>query len=104
MLGRQNISFPLTMAMAVSMAVHELISDEHLRKVHACIIYHIAKKFCQFSHLPSISLQKSVLLFSCIYDSMEDTLPFTILMEINSVKYSHNTKVATCSIGEILLS
>ena len=37
MLGRQNVSFPLTMAMAVSMAVHELISDNHLRKVHQTI-------------------------------------------------------------------
>ena len=37
MLGRQNISCPLTMAMAVSMAVHELISDEHLRKVNLTV-------------------------------------------------------------------
>ena len=37
MLGRQNISCPLTMAMAVSMAVHELISDEHLHKVNLTV-------------------------------------------------------------------
>ena len=35
MLGRQNISCPVTMAMAISMAVHELVSDDHLRKVHS---------------------------------------------------------------------
>ena len=34
MLGRQNISCPITMAMALSMAVQELISDDHLRKVN----------------------------------------------------------------------
>ena len=37
MLGRQNISCPLTMAMAVSMAVQELNSDEHLRKVNLTV-------------------------------------------------------------------
>ena len=38
MLGRQNISCPITMAMALSMAVHELVSDDHLRKVNHTVL------------------------------------------------------------------